>query len=112
MRLSKILRYQISTSLINMLLFSYDFDTTTTARSSGFHYVHMLKAFHLSFILPPFIVFWENVRCRRDIIILPVRSFHLEDISPKIILSTQVPRPWEMINLLILIDVLELVSFN
>lgn len=41
-----------------------------------------------------------------------MRSFHLEDISPEVILSAQVPCPWKVIDLLILVYVLQLARFD
>jgi len=91
-----------------MLLFPYDFDSSSAARCGRLHNIHVLVPLHLPFIQPTFIVFWEYIGRRSDIIVSAMTSAHLEYVSPEVVLSSELPTPWEVIYFLVLIDVLEL----
>jgi hypothetical protein len=72
----------------------------------------MFKPFHFSIVKPSLIVLREYVCRWSNIILLAMSSFHLENIPPQVVLSSQMPSPRKMIDLLILINALQLGSFN
>jgi hypothetical protein len=67
---------------------------------------------HFPLIDPPFVVFWEYVSLRGNVVVLAKRSLHLEDVPPQVVLSAQMPSAWEVVYLLVLINVLQLVWFD
>lgn len=95
-----------------MSFLANDLDTSTTAGGSRFHNVHVFVALHFPLILPPLVILWEYISGRRYIILLPMRSLHFEDIPPQIVLTSQMPSPREVIDLLVLIDALKFAGFD
>jgi len=95
-----------------MLLFTYNFDASPTARSSWFHNIHVLEAFHLSVIEPSLIVLWEDVSLRCYVVILTMLPLHFENIPPQIIFTSQMPSAWKVIDFLIRVNVFKFACFD
>lgn len=64
MGLADVFAHQVAAALLHLLLFVDDADTTTTTGGCGLHDVHVFEIVYLAIILPPLVVFWENVRVR------------------------------------------------
>lgn len=104
----EVLLDQVAMPLADCLLSSNNTDTTTTARSRWFHYVHVPEVRSLTFLVPAFVVFREQVSWWTDLEFPTMASSLPLHISPQISFVPNIPCTSEMVDLLKLVHVLQL----
>lgn len=112
MRLTHVFAYNVSTSFVDVRFLPNNFDAFATRTRCWFHYVHVLKVTDLSIYTPPFKVLGKDVRCWRDVEWLPIKTTHSLYVSPHKIFAADAPTSGKMIGALILVNVLNSLSFK
>jgi len=82
MRLRQILTHQVPVLLAHLILFADDFDTSSARSTSWFQNIKVFKVIHFSIVLPPFVIFWEDVSQRTELEFFTMLSPLFLDISP------------------------------
>jgi hypothetical protein len=107
MGLGHVLRDKIAVPFAHIIFLAHDSNALPTTHISWLHDVEVLEVTHFSFLLPPLIVFWENICLGAYLKFFPMSAALSVNIPPHVSFAAQTPSSREMVYFLVGVDILE-----
>ena len=98
---------KVSRSLVHILLFTYNSDSSPTTCCCRFHDVHISKVVHFAFLTKPLVIFREKISGGTNLKIFSISSSLSLDIPPQVTFVAHIPSASKMVNLLVLVHIFE-----
>ena len=106
-RLADIFWHHVATSLLDLLRFTHNSDTSAATGCAWLHYVHVFEVAHFSVDQPSLVVLWEYVGRWADVKRLAMKTFHTLHIPPHVVLPSNCPWASKVINVLLTVHVFQ-----